>query len=69
MIENGECRLGNLAFLNRRYWPISDAAKAVGRAEWRVADICSQDEDSGDDSEVRKRLTRLLNLPYVLIRD
>ena len=69
MIENGERRLGNLAFLCMAYWPISDALDAVGLAESRVVDIYSQDVDSVDDSEVRKRLTRLLNLPYVLTRD
>lgn len=69
MIENGECRLGNLACLCRKYWPVSDPDDAVGLAEWRVPDICSQDENAGADSEVRKRLTRLPNLPYVLIRD
>ena len=56
---------GKLAFLNKTYWPISDAVKDVGLATSRVAGFCSRAEDSGQDIKVRKRLTRVLKLPYV----
>lgn len=60
--ENGEFRLGNLAFLIKTNWPVSDAVEEVGLATSQHAGVCSRSRNIDRDCEVRKRLTPLVQL-------